>query len=62
MSPDARADSGVADTQPTEVHIHIGRIELSAAPAPEPKRREPARTRQPMSLDEYLQHRNGRTR
>jgi len=42
---------------PNEVHVHIGRIELTALPleaAPKPKASE---ARQPMSLDEYLARR-----
>ncbi len=56
-----RIDSRVdADTQPApEVHIHIGRIELTAAPTQVEKPRKPA-TRKAMSLDEYLQQRSRR--
>lgn len=44
-----------------EVHIHIGRIELTAAtPAPAAPRREAA-TRKPMSLDDYLRSRGRST-
>ena len=44
-----------------EVHIHIGRIELTAAaPAPAAPRRETA-TRKPMSLDDYLRSRGRST-
>ena len=40
--------------EPTEVHVHIGRIEVTAVQAPAPSRR-PARGGQaPMSLDAYL--------
>jgi hypothetical protein len=54
---ESRAD---ADTQPApEVHIHIGRIELTAAPTPVEKPRKPA-TRKAMSLDEYLQQKSRR--
>lgn len=56
---ESRAD---ADTQPApEVHIHIGRIELTAAAAPAQaaKPRKPA-TRKALSLDEYLQQRSRR--
>lgn len=52
----------VADAQAApEVHIHIGRIELTAVAPSRPARRESAATRKPMSLDEYLQHRNRKT-
>jgi hypothetical protein len=49
-------------TQPApEVHIHIGRIELTAAPAPTPaKKPREAPRRRAMSLDEYLQQRGRR--
>ncbi|TVO59011.1 hypothetical protein [Denitromonas halophila] len=40
--------------EPTEVHVHIGRIDVTAVQAPAPPRR-PARSAQaPMSLDAYL--------
>jgi hypothetical protein len=52
-----------SDAEPPapEVHIHIGRIELTAAAAP-PAAKKPreARTRRAMSLDEYLQQRSRR--
>jgi hypothetical protein len=42
---------------PTEVHIHIGRIDVTALPAtPAPRTAKPART-EPMSLDSYLKTR-----
>jgi hypothetical protein len=42
---------------PTEVHIHIGRIDVTALPAtPAPRSAKPART-EPMSLDSYLKTR-----
>jgi hypothetical protein len=44
------------------VHIHIGRVELTAIAPPAPVRREPANTKKPMSLDEYLRRRGGRER
>lgn len=41
-------------SEPAEVHVHIGRIEVTAVQAPDPPRR-PARSGQaPMSLDAYL--------
>jgi hypothetical protein len=43
----------------TEVHIHIGRIEVTAVQAPPPRRKSPSMP-PPMSLDEYLVKR-GRT-
>lgn len=49
------------DRVPNEVHVHIGRIEVTALPeAPAAKPR--ARGRQPMSLDEYLARRQGERR
>lgn len=48
-----------APTQPAEVHVHIGRIEVTAvteAPAPAPARARSERP-QPMSLDAYLARR-----
>jgi hypothetical protein len=46
---------------PADVHIHIGRIELTAVTAQAPPRRQPA-VKAAMPLDEYLQRRNGRAR
>lgn len=44
-----------------EVHIHIGRIELTA-PTPAPAaRRESGAGRKPLSLDAYLQQRRGKS-
>jgi hypothetical protein len=55
--PEARFET--ASPAP-DVHIHIGRIELTAiAPVAAP-RRESANTKKPMSLEEYLRRRNGR--
>lgn len=50
-----RRSNANAESVP-DVHIHIGRIELTAVPPIAP-RRESAPTRKPMSLDEYLQRR-----
>lgn len=47
---------------PPDVHIHIGRVELTAVAPPPPVRRESASTKKPMSLDEYLRRRGGRER
>lgn len=44
-------------TSAPDVHIHIGRIELTAAPSPSTPKRESAPAKKPMSLDEYLQQR-----
>jgi hypothetical protein len=49
-----------ASEETTEVHVTIGRIEVTAVQeAPRP-RREPARSRKPKSLEEYLAGRQGR--
>ena len=45
-----------------DVHIHIGRIELTAVTTPAPPQRQPAAAKAAMPLDEYLQRRNGRRR
>jgi hypothetical protein len=50
---------GAAPPAP-DVHIHIGRVELTAIAPPAPVRRESASGRKPMSLDEYLRRRGGR--
>jgi hypothetical protein len=49
------------DSEPNEVHVHIGRIEVTAVaqPAP-PKRRAPAPVRGSMSLTDYLAQRQRR--
>lgn len=57
----ARAPTDAAEAV-TEVHVTIGRIELTAVQeAPRP-RREPARARGPESLDEYLARREAKRR
>ena len=44
-----------------DVHIHIGRVELTAVTSAAPARRESAATpKKPMSLEEYLRRRSGR--
>lgn len=40
-----------------DVHIHIGRVELTAVAPAERNRRTPAPDKKPMSLDEYLDRR-----
>lgn len=45
----------------TEVHVHIGRIEVRATVAAPPARKTPARS-PTMSLDDYLKQRSGRPR
>ncbi|MCW5627551.1 MAG: hypothetical protein KIT47_01705 [Rhodoferax sp.] len=52
-------DRPAAAEEATEVHVHIGRIEVTALqPAPAP--RKPARSgRAPLSLDDYLSRRRG---
>jgi hypothetical protein len=44
-----------------DVHIHIGRVELTAITPAAPARRESAANgKKPMSLEEYLRRRSGR--
>jgi hypothetical protein len=50
----------VASEEPSEVHIHIGRIEVTAVHEAAPPRRPPVPRPSPMSLDAYLAKR-GRT-
>lgn len=45
--------------QPDEVHIHIGRIEVTAIQETAPARREARKGPPPLSLDDYLARRNG---
>lgn len=47
------------EAPPSDVYIHIGRIELTAVSKPAPPRRSPQPAKKPMSLDEYLQRRGG---
>lgn len=44
--------------EPTEVHVHIGRIDVTAVPEPAAPRRRPAGAPAPMSLDSYLARRS----
>jgi hypothetical protein len=44
----------VASGEPSEVHIHIGRIEVTAVHEVAPQRLRPVPTPPPMSLDAYL--------
>ncbi|MBR0713552.1 hypothetical protein [Bradyrhizobium liaoningense] len=53
--------SGFEAAPPADVHIHIGRVELTAIAPAVPSRRESASTaKKPMSLDEYLRQRGRR--
>jgi hypothetical protein len=52
--------SRAAREETTEVHVTIGRIEVTAVHEAPPPRREPARRGKPKSLDEYLAGRQGR--
>ena len=42
---------------PNEVHVHIGRIEVTAVQSSEPPRRKAKAAQQPMSLNDYLARR-----
>lgn len=46
--------------EPAEVHVTIGRIEVTAVHEAPPPRRQPARVRKPKSLEEHLAQRQGR--
>jgi hypothetical protein len=51
-----------ADPPAPDVHIHIGRVELTAiTPPAAPRRESPANAKKPMSLEEYLHRRSGRS-
>jgi hypothetical protein len=43
-----------------DVHIHIGRVELTAIAPAAPRRESAANAKKPMSLEEYLRRRSGR--
>ncbi len=47
--------------QVPDVHIHIGRVELTALMPPEKPRRETAGAEKKPTLDDYLRRRSGRT-
>ncbi|WP_287964487.1 hypothetical protein [Diaphorobacter sp.] len=46
-----------APAEPAEVHVHIGRIEVTAIAQPQPPRRAARERAQPLSLDAYLARR-----
>jgi hypothetical protein len=52
----------IASDQPADVHIHIGRIELTAVTAPEARVRRPSPVKPAMALEEYLERRDRRAR
>jgi hypothetical protein len=52
----AHHPAGEATHYTPDVHIHIGRVELTALTPPAPPRREPAAKRG--SLDDYLRRSN----
>jgi hypothetical protein len=45
--------------EPDEVHIHIGRIEITAIQEPKPASRPARKGAAPLSLDDYLARRKG---
>jgi hypothetical protein len=53
-------DASAAAAEPDEVHVHIGRIELMAVHEAPPARPQRTTARAPMSLEEYLAHRERR--
>lgn len=55
----ARTADRATDTEPTEVHVTIGRIEVTAVREPAAAPKPAARRNAPMSLDEYLAQRRG---
>jgi hypothetical protein len=55
--PNATHTGAVEET--TEVHVHIGRIEVIAVHEPAPAKPAAARRPAPMSLDDYLAKRHG---
>lgn len=52
-------EAAVAPAVP-DVHIHIGRVELTALQPPPPRPAPRREEKKPMSLDEYLKQRDGR--
>jgi hypothetical protein len=57
-----RVGARVRDAEPAapEVHIHIGRVELTAHTTPPQPPRATSRERRPLSLDDYLQQQRTR--
>jgi hypothetical protein len=45
--------------EPDEVHVHIGRIEITAVQQPAPAKRASRKGQAPLSLDDYLARRKG---
>jgi hypothetical protein len=55
------SEARLAASPAPDVHIHIGRVELTAITPAAPARRESAaNSKKPMSLEEYLRRRSGR--
>ena len=57
-----RFDQLPRSEETTEVHVNIGRIEVTAVQEAPPPRRPAPRTAKAMSLDEYLARRAGERR
>ena len=56
--PSMRTQKNVpGKTEAPEVHVSIGRIEVTAVQAPAPPKRKPATSRKALSLDDYLAQR-----
>lgn len=55
----ARTGGRAANSEPAEVHVTIGRIEVTAVHEPAATPKTAARRHAPMSLDEYLAQRRG---
>lgn len=56
--PSMRTQKNVpGKTETPEVHVSIGRIEVTAVQAPAPPKRKPATSRKALSLDDYLAQR-----
>ncbi|QKE63246.1 hypothetical protein HNE05_07700 [Aquipseudomonas campi] len=49
----------IPSPQPDEVHIHIGRIEVTAIQESAPSKRASRKGAAPLSLDDYLARRKG---
>jgi hypothetical protein len=55
----SQSGHATAGSEPTEVHVHIGRIEVTAVAEPEkPKKTRPSAPRQTLSLADYLARRS----
>lgn len=59
VSPAPSTGPSERQREPDEVHVHIGRIEITAVQQPAPSKRANRKGQAPLSLDDYLARRKG---